>query len=441
MKVRKNKKWVRAVVLILLAVVVVCILAVVSYLTAKYHSAYEPIDVVERPDSYELPEYPGLDEQPPDTELPETSAPPVTETEPDSGESTPPESDETVSPGTEEPVTEPPETLPPETTAAVTEPPETVPSIVTHPAVTEEVRPADTTRPADTAKPADTTKPAAVTTNKKPKKPGKWSVYIKDPIYKVDQIDSDIINILLLGIDTRDVDLDKGRSDSMIALSYNKKTGAVRLLSFLRDSLVPIEGHDWNRLNTAYTFGGAGMAVNTFNQLWGLDIQHYVAIDLSGIKTILELIGPLELNLTQAEVDLYRLYGNTRLKVGVNTMSTSEIYMHISNRTSDSDFGRTRRQRDVVIAIAQKLLKEKSLGEILAVVEQTAGIVNTNIEMSSLISLASSIVSQKDTLSIETHNVPFSDAYTFAWYKKMAILSFDIRDAAQRVQKILYGDG
>jgi anionic cell wall polymer biosynthesis LytR-Cps2A-Psr (LCP) family protein len=75
-----------------------------------------------------------------------------------------------------------------------------------------------------------------------------------------------------MGTDSRDVTLDRGRSDAMIVVSYNSKTGSVKLTSLLRDSLVPIEGVGWNRINTAYFFGGVGLAVNTVNQLYNLDI-------------------------------------------------------------------------------------------------------------------------------------------------------------------------
>ena len=343
---------------------------------------------------------------------------------------------------TEPYVTQTPVPKPPETEVPVTVPPETVPIVVTpqvtSPPVTPVTQP-PVQNPPDISAAAQTQVPET-TQPKPPKIPGKWKVYVKNPIYRVKQIDQDVVNILLLGIDTTDVDVDVGRSDSMIVLSYHKKNGEIKLISFLRDSLVPIEGHDWNRLNTAYAFGGVGLAINTFNQLFGLDIQHYVAIDKAGTKQIINLIGDVDATLTQAEVNLYRMYGITDLKAGVNSLDADDVIMHISNRTSDSDFGRTRRQRDVLIAIAQKLLKEKTLPEILEIIETGTTIVGTNIDMMTMISLASSVFSQRSNLNIDTYNIPFSDAYTFAWYKKMAILSFDIQDAAKRVHEILYSD-
>ena len=72
------------------------------------------------------------------------------------------------------------------------------------------------------------------------------SVYGKTPIYKVEKKDPNIENILVMGTDSRDVTRERGRSDALIVLSYNKKTGDVKMISILRDSLVPIEGRGWN---------------------------------------------------------------------------------------------------------------------------------------------------------------------------------------------------
>lgn len=95
-----------------------------------------------------------------------------------------------------------------------------------------------------------------------------------------------MLNILVLGTDSRNVTLDRGRSDTMIVVSYNKKEGTIKMVSLLRDALIPIEGYGWNRINTAYFFGGVGLAVNTVNQLFGLDIQSFVVVDINGAEGI-----------------------------------------------------------------------------------------------------------------------------------------------------------
>src|SRR5699024_6227774 len=62
-------------------------------------------------------------------------------------------------------------------------------------------------------------------------------------------------NILLIGNDSR-TDDESGRSDAMILVSISSRTNSIHLTSFLRDMYVDIPGHDGNRLNAAYAYGG-----------------------------------------------------------------------------------------------------------------------------------------------------------------------------------------
>ena len=144
---------------------------------------------------------------------------------------------------------------------------------------------------------------------------GKISVVV--PIYKVEKKDPNIENILVIGTDSRDVVRERGRSDAMIVLSYNKKTGEIKMVSILRDSLVPIEGRGWNRINAAYSFDGVGLAVNTVNQLFDLDIQRFVVVDFNGVTDFIDKAGGVTINLTQKEVDYLTNYSGGKVKYNI----------------------------------------------------------------------------------------------------------------------------
>jgi LCP family protein required for cell wall assembly len=262
--------------------------------------------------------------------------------------------------------------------------------------------------------------------------------YGSTPIYKKDRMDADIRNILLLGTDSYDITTDRGRSDTMLILSYNTKEGTIKLISLLRDSLVPIEGHGWNRLNTAYFFGGAGLAVNTINQLFGLDIRDYVIVDFNGVKDFINYIGGVDLPLTEEEAALYSTYTGRTIEAGPNHLDAELALMHMRNRTIGTDFGRTQRQRDTVTAIISQILKEKSVAEITEIIEYAFSLVKTNIPVSTMLSLAASVIGQASSLTFETANIPYSDSYQFAWYNKMAIISFDIGKTAEKLKTFLY---
>lgn len=393
-KKTKKKRIFLWVLLIILVLLIVVIAVPIATLYAQYQSiSYVSSEPVERPDSYVIPEYPevipgseGITDFPEDPELSaESSAP---------------------------------ETLPP----VIYVPTETTP-----PSTQKPIDPPITNNPVITAPKNNSDNSFANSSNA-------ISVYGRTPIYKVDQIDSDIINILVLGTDSRNVVKDRGRSDTMIVVSYNKKTDEIKMVSFLRDMLVPIEGYDWNRINTAYVFDGVGLSINTVNQLFGLDIQHFVVIDLNGARDFIDYIGGVKITLSESEA---RVIGVTYSKDPI-LLDGATALLHMRNRSSDNDFGRTERQREVIVAVLNKILSEKSLTEILDITKYAMGMVKTNISATALISLATSVVGNASDLSIESQSIPYKDAFRYAWYKKKAILSFDIQNTAERMLEYLY---
>ena len=269
------------------------------------------------------------------------------------------------------------------------------------------------------------------------------SVYGKTPIYKVEKKDPNIENILVIGTDSRDVTKERGRSDALIVVSYNKKTGEIKMISILRDSLVPIEGRGWNRINAAYSFDGVGLCINTVNQLLNLDIQRFVVVDFNGVTDFIDKAGGVTISLTQKEVDYLTNYsgGAVKYNVGPNYFNGDRALAYMRIRKIDSDFKRTARQRNVIETLAKKIVKEKSLSEIYDLTNFAFGLVKTNISLSELTSVIGNVASDamRSGLDMESHNVPFNDAYTYKYYNGMAIVSFDIDDAARRVNKIIYG--
>ncbi len=282
----------------------------------------------------------------------------------------------------------------------------------------------------------ENTAPAVVyNTNASFSDPGAVSVYGYTPIYQVTQRDKNVRNILILGTDSRDVTMYRGNSDVMILLSYNKSAGTIKLVTFMRDALVPIAGHDWNRLNSAYAYDGIGLTVNTLNQLFGLDIQEFVCVDFNGTKNFIDYIGGVDISLTAEEAEYYSSASKT-YAAGVNHLNGAEALRHMRNRTLGYDFGRTSRQRDTLSAVIRTIFREKSVAEIYDILNYSFGMVKTNISSTSMAALALSVASSG--LNISGQQIPYSDAYQNAWYNGLEILSFDIGAAAWRLGQFLY---
>lgn len=260
------------------------------------------------------------------------------------------------------------------------------------------------------------------------------SVYGGVPIYKVAQKDPNVENFLIVGTDARDVSQHRGLSDVMIVVSYNKSAGTVKLMSFLRDSYVPIEGYGWGKLNWAYIRYGIGSTINTINQCFDLDIQRFVVIDFNGTRNFIDYIGGVDVPLTAAEAQ----YMGVGSSVGTYHLDGSTALVHCRNRSLDSDFGRTRRQRDVVAAVISKMRSGIELSEVLGMLDHALKMVRTNIPFTTMVSLVSSVVTG-GSISTESYNVPFSDAYGYGWINGTdSVVTFDFEYTKNRIHDTLY---
>lgn len=274
------------------------------------------------------------------------------------------------------------------------------------------------------------------------------------PIYRETQRDPNIRNILVLGTDSRDVSKERGNSDVMIVLSINKKTKEVRMISVLRDVLVPIEGHDWNRINAAYRLEGAGLAVNTVNEAFGLDIQEFIVVDFNGVIELIDHIGGIDITLTAAEAQYYSnkhsvLFGNN-LSAGSIHMNGDQALAHLRNRTLGTDFERTRRQRDVMIAMLNQVLGQ-SLTQMDSTLDFVLDIIRTNIKATDFLSVGLSVVTNFSS-GVKSMSVPDRSQqgkeYRFASYKGMSILKLldpndptkqmDLTYTERKVREFLY---
>lgn len=260
------------------------------------------------------------------------------------------------------------------------------------------------------------------------------------PIYKKEQINKDVLNILLLGRDSLDPSNDRGRTDSMIVLSYNKNKGTTTLLSLQRDSLIPIEDHGWNRINTSYFFGGVGLCINTINDVFDLDIQNYAVVDFNGIVDIINKIGGVEVTLTKAEADYYNKSIGSTLTEGKNLLNGEQALVHSRNRTTgtDYDFGRARRQRDVLFTIYNKCIKIKDFSTITSLIEFGLTKVSTNLTPDFIYTMAREVINSTTPPMLKAEHMPFTGTWESAWYKKMLILKIDIKENTRLIHELLY---
>ena len=262
---------------------------------------------------------------------------------------------------------------------------------------------------------------AAVT----PKKQSMDKVKIKN---KEDlTFDKDVVNILMVGSDNGaqgSEEGDHGRSDSMMVATINFKTKELKLTSFLRDMYVEIPGHGRNKLNAAYAFGGEALLYQTLAQNFNIKIDKFCVVDLSAFEKVINRIGGIEMTLEKREAE----YLNTtnyiskkkyrNVKPGKQTLNGCQALgyarvRHVySKKYGDEEFGRTGRQRAVMQATFQKMLKHNPADLVNNAID-ALGDVSTDMDSTYIKKLILSVATM-GTTEIDQLRVPIENTYKTA---------------------------
>jgi LCP family protein required for cell wall assembly len=168
-------------------------------------------------------------------------------------------------------------------------------------------------------------------------------------------------SILLAGVDTGDLGRsDQGRSDSMMVVTINPKQKKSTIVSLDRDILTKIVGYETNdKLNHAYAFGGVKMSMDTIETLLDIPLDHYVSINMRGLKDLIDAVGGIEVN---NKID-FTLDG-IHVPKGKQTLDGEKglAYARMRYEDPEGDVGRQRRQREVVTKILRKAMSiEKNM--------------------------------------------------------------------------------
>lgn len=256
-------------------------------------------------------------------------------------------------------------------------------------------------------------------------------------IAEKEQKDDDVVNVLLVGTDTRDPNSDMGRSDSMMLVSFNKADKKTTAVSFLRDTLVEIDGHGKSRLGHTYAYGGVGLTINTLNKNYGLDIQNYITINFENLVSVIDEIGGVTVYISEEEAEYYKQNGMPDIYAGEVTLTGSQALAHARNRTLGSDFERTRRQRSVMYGIYRKIMQEKDPADLLPLINFCMEQVKTNMSVSEIYALAKDVLSVDD-LRLQQAALPKDGTYDSINYKGMAVLEPDIEANKEYLDSLLY---
>lgn len=227
-----------------------------------------------------------------------------------------------------------------------------------------------------------------------------------------------LINILLVGQDQKEEDTTRQRSDVMMLCSYNTETNEVHITSFLRDLYVRIPGgYSNNKLNAAYHFGGFRLLYDTLLQNFGVRIDGGVEIDFHGFVDIVDMLGGVDIYLTAEEAP----YVSTNSTEGINHLNGRKALNYARTRKTDDDFGRTERQRKVLIALFEKV-RNADAETVSDIIDRVLTMVKTDMTDASIASLVAALLPKMSTLKITTHCVPSKGNFMYGYARGMQVL-------------------
>lgn len=245
--------------------------------------------------------------------------------------------------------------------------------------------------------------------------------------------DNNIVNILLIGQDTRTGV--RSRSDSMILCTFNKSQNTLTLTSFMRDLYVAIPGYNKDRINAAYAYGGMPLLDETLEKNFGIHVDGNVEVDFKQFEQIIDLLGGVDMELTSGEVYfITRGVPGSSVKVGMNHLNGAEALMHARNRNNiDGDFSRTNRQRALLSALVEKY-KNSKLKDMVSLLDDILPMVTTDMTKKDITGYVMELFPRIADCEIVTQHIPVDDGYQNAVIGGMQVL---VPDMTKNIQALV----
>ncbi|TEU14707.1 MAG: LytR family transcriptional regulator [Anaerolineales bacterium] len=213
------------------------------------------------------------------------------------------------------------------------------------------------------------------------------------------------VNILLLGVDKREGEHGPWRTDTIILGTIDPKSKTAGMLSIPRDLWVPVPGYGENRLNSAnfigdrdkYPGGGPALAMKTVEYNFGVPVHYYVLVDFDGFEKIIDTIGGIDVNVERTlhdekypdpSPDDPNRVKTIHFEAGLQHMGGKAALEYARSRKSTSDFDRSRRQMQIVLAVREQALRLNLIPRVPELMVTLADTVQTDLQPGNIITLA-----------------------------------------------------
>jgi len=208
------------------------------------------------------------------------------------------------------------------------------------------------------------------------------------------------VNMLLMGVDLRPGEKGPTNTDALIIVTIDPATRSVGMLSIPRDLWVPIPGSGENRINTAYWSGvrraypggGPGLVKKTILLNFGIQIHYYALINFVGFRKLVDVLGGLIIDVPRDILDPTfpnDTYGYKPLFIpkGRQHMNGQLALDYARTRHADTDFGRMKRQQQVLMAIKDQALRVDVIPKIPALWAAKENLAQTDLGLTDVFAL------------------------------------------------------
>lgn len=257
----------------------------------------------------------------------------------------------------------------------------------------------------------------------------------------------DVITIALLGSDYSEY-YDVSSSDATMILSINAKNNTIKLGSLMRDIYLDLPDGGKSNLNYTILNGGPSALLKAVNYNFNLNIDKFVHVDLERLPKIIDLLGGVEIEITQDELNYINGYiDNIDQHNGTKTEHINSVGKQLLNGTQASaycrirytdgrDFKRTERQRDVLSALFVKF-KDINLAKVPGLINEILPLVTTNLTNNEIISISTKALGMGIN-NIEQGRFPSDSNIINAEITDMYHTNIDIEGTTKELHQFIY---
>ena len=201
------------------------------------------------------------------------------------------------------------------------------------------------------------------------------------------------LNVLVLGIDTRDGDRTTQNTDTMIVVSLDPLNKTAAMLSLPRDIYINRPGTFQGKINAAFAVGGPELTRRVVNDLLGIRIHSYALVNFEAFNRIVDGVGGLIVDVKRPLRDeSYPTadYGIERINIrpGPQLMFGDNALRYARSRHDSNDYSRARRQQDVIGALRVKLSTPPALRTLPSLMSGIGTAIETDFDPANVLPLA-----------------------------------------------------